>query len=136
MKPADLILLVDDDLVDVMTVKRAFRELNGTNPLHITGNGEEALSFLNNTNQTLPKLILVDLNMPRMNGIELIQYIKNDQRLCSIPIVVLTTSQEPQDIRKSYNLSVAGYIVKSIKFTDFVSALKTVYEYWLLCEYI
>ena len=97
MKSNDPILLVDDDRVDIMTVKRAFRELKVTNPVHIANNGEEALAFLSDRTNALPKLVLLDLNMPRMNGIEFMQHIKNDPRLRSIPIVALTTSREQID---------------------------------------
>ena len=135
MKSTDPILLVDDDCVDVMTVKRAFKELKVTNPLMIAHNGEEALQFLNDITKPLPKLILLDLNMPRMNGIELMQHIKYDSHLRSIPIVALTTSKEQHDLWESYNLSVAGYVVKPMDFCEFVFALKTVCEYWFLCEY-
>ena len=128
------LLLVEDDLVDVMTVKRALRDLNVTNPLRVVHNGEEALAHLRLSGQSLPGLILLDLNMPRMNGIEFLEVIKHDEHLRRIPVVVLTTSKEEQDRVNSFNLSVAGYMVKPVDYRQFVEVIRTIQLYWTLSE--
>ena len=128
------ILLVEDDQVDAMTVKRALKEINITNRLDITSNGEEALAFLRDSDNEKPGIILLDLNMPKMNGIEFLQVAKNDADLKKIPIVVLTTSKEEQDKVDSFNLGVAGYMVKPVDYLKFVEVVKTIDLYWTLSE--
>ena len=123
------ILLVEDDQVDAMTVKRALADINVTNRLDITENGEAALEFLRNpANQQL------DLNMPRMSGLEFLRIIKQDDTLKRIPVVVLTTSGEERDRVEAYGLGIAGYIVKPVDYMKFVEAVKTIDLYWTLCE--
>ena len=102
------ILLVEDDIVDQKTTERAFKMLKVTNPLEIAQNGLEALDFLEDPDKLLPCLILLDLNMPKMNGIEFLEIIKNDENLRRIPIVVLTTSNNEKDVIASYNFSGCG----------------------------
>ena len=128
------ILLVEDDKVDVMTVKRALEDINVTNKLDVAGNGEEALKHLKNTKNEIPCLILLDLNMPLMNGIELLEIIKKDADLKKIPVIVLTTSKEEQDKIDSYNLGIAGYMIKPVEYLDFVQVIKTIDMYWTLSE--
>lgn len=128
------ILLVEDDTVDAMTVKRAFRDLHITNDLAIVGNGEEALDFLRNSRNEKPSIVLLDLNMPRMNGIEFLTVAKSDPELMSIPVVVLTTSKEDQDKVDSFNLGVAGYIIKPVDYMQFVEVVRTIDLYRTLCE--
>ncbi len=136
------ILLVEDDLVDVKAVKRAFKEAKITNPLFVVGNGEEALEFLRhegtyaNSDDPLPRpgIILLDLNMPVMNGVEFLEIVKSDSNLKRIPIIVLTTSREESDRLKSYDFSVAGYIVKPVDFEKFVEAVRIIDLYWTLSE--
>ena len=135
------ILLVDDDRVDVMNVERAFRKNNITTPLNVTSNGEEALAYLRNEGEFVdtqrsprPGIILLDLNMPMMNGIEFLEIVKADQELKSIPIIILTTSHEEEDRMKSFDLSVAGYIVKPVEFNKFVEAVRLIDLYWTLSE--
>ncbi len=134
MRSFDPILLVEDDQLDVMTLKRALKDIKATNPLHIRNNGESALEFLRDLANPKPLLILLDLNMPRMNGLEFLKIIKADVDLCKIPVVVLTTSQEEQDRLASFQLSVAGYIIKPLTYPDFVEKLLIVYQYWCLSE--
>ncbi len=112
MRNSKPILLVEDDRVDTMTVKRVFKDLKVTNPLVCTVNGEEALEYLRDTGNKKPCIILLDLNMPKMNGIEFLKIVKADEQLKKIPVVVLTTSNNEQDVIESFGLSVAGYIVK------------------------
>ncbi|MFW6131211.1 MAG: response regulator [Candidatus Aminicenantaceae bacterium] len=127
------ILLVEDDQVDAMTVRRAFKDVHITNNLEVAGNGLEALDFLQNSNNPNPCIILLDLNMPKMNGIEFLKHIKKDDNLKIIPVVVLTTSEEEQDRVDSYNLGVAGYILKPVDYRKFLDVVKTIDLYWTLC---
>ena len=126
------ILLVEDDQVDVMTVKRALNEIRVTNKLNIVGNGVEALSFLRKSENENPCIILLDLNMPKMNGIEFLRIVKQDKTLKRIPVVVLTTSEEEQDRINSFNLGVAGYMQKPVDYQKFVAVIKTIDLYWTL----
>jgi CheY-like chemotaxis protein len=134
MRSSNPILLVEDDNVDVMTVKRALKDLNIKNQLDRTANGEEALEYLKNKGNKKPCIILLDLNMPKMNGIEFLQIVKADDTLKKIPVVVLTTSSQQQDIIESFKLSVAGYIVKSVDYTEFTEAISTINLYWTLSK--
>jgi CheY-like chemotaxis protein len=126
--------LVEDDRVDVMTVQRALKEIRVTNPVEVAGNGEEALKFLNNTTNPKPGIILLDLNMPKMNGIEFLKRAKQDDRLKKIPVVVLTTSKDEQDKVESFNLGVAGYMIKPVDYRKFVEVIKAIDMYWTLSE--
>lgn len=134
MRDSKPILLVEDDNVDVMTVKRALKDLKINNPLVSTVNGEEALEYLKNNDNKKPCIILLDLNMPKMNGIEFLKIAKADDTLKKIPVVVLTTSSQQQDIIESFKLSVAGYIVKSVDYAEFTEAISTINLYWTLSK--
>jgi CheY-like chemotaxis protein len=128
------ILLVEDDVVDVMTVKRALKDINVTNPLIVVGDGEEALEYLRGSKNTKPGIILLDLNMPKMNGIEFLKVAKKEEALRSIPVIVLTTSREEQDKIDSFDLSVAGYMIKPVDYQQFVEVIRTINLYWTLSE--
>ena len=128
------ILLVEDDEVDAMTVRRAMKELHVNNALLREENGEEALAFLRQPGQVMPCIILLDLNMPVMGGIEFLQVAKNDPALKRIPVVVLTTSAEQQDKVESFDLGVAGYIRKPVDYRQFVDAMRSIDAYWTLSE--
>jgi CheY-like chemotaxis protein len=134
MKNSRPVLLVEDDSVDAMTVKRALKDLNVTNPLVHTLNGEEALEYLKGNGNKKPCVILLDLNMPKMNGIEFLQVVKVNDSLKRIPVIVLTTSQEEQDKINSFKLGVAGYMLKSINYKEFVEIIRTINLYWTLSE--
>jgi len=134
MRDSRPVLLVEDDTVDAMTVRRAFRDLKVTNPLVHAVNGEEALARLRDGAGDKPCLILLDLNMPKMNGIEFLRIIKADAGLKKIPVVVLTTSSEERDVVESFRLSVAGYIIKPVDYRNFVDAVRTINMYWTLSE--
>ncbi len=134
MKNAKPILLVEDDKVDSMTIKRALREIKVTNRLDVASNGEEALEFLRDGKNEKPGIILLDLNMPKMNGIEFLKVVKQDEVLKTIPVVVLTTSKEDQDRVESFKLSVAGYMIKPVDYLQFVEVMKTINLYWTLSE--
>jgi CheY-like chemotaxis protein len=134
------ILLVEDDEVDVMTVQRAFKKGNITNPLFIAGNGIEALAMLRGEPgkpSIIPaerRIILLDLNMPKMNGLEFLHELRADPQLGHIPVIVLTTSNEERDRMQAYQLNVAGYILKPVTFSIFVDLMITLNKYWALCE--
>jgi CheY-like chemotaxis protein len=134
------ILLVEDDEIDIMNVKRAFKKCNITNPLYLAANGLEALAMLKNESANTLNLpikkviILLDLNMPKMSGIEFLQQLRADPALKLIPVIVLTTSSEKQDRAQAYELNVAGYIIKPIVFNQFVETMATLYKYWTLCK--
>jgi CheY-like chemotaxis protein len=129
------ILLVEDDEVDVMNVRRAFKKNNIGNPLWVAGNGLDALALLRGPE--IPRerrLVLLDLNMPRMNGIEFLRELRADPELGLTPVVVLTTSDDERDRVDAYHLNVAGYILKPVTFVSFVEAMATLDKYWTLVE--
>ncbi len=128
------ILLVEDDRVDAMTVKRALKEIQVTNQVHVAVDGEKALQFLKDPQQEQPCIILLDLNMPKMNGIEFLKITKKDAELQKIPVIVLTTSKQDQDKVDSFCLGVAGYMVKPVDYQQFVKIMKTIDLYWTLSE--
>jgi CheY-like chemotaxis protein len=108
MQSSKPILLVEDDSVDVMTVRRALRDLDVANQLVPAGDGEEALEYLRSQRTAKPCVILLDLNMPKMSGTEFLKIIKEDESLRMIPVVVFTTSSNEQDIARSFELGAAG----------------------------
>jgi len=127
------ILLVEDDLIDSMTVKRALKEIKIANEIVTTENGEHALEMLSNM-KMLPCIILLDLNMPKMSGLEFLAIIKNDSRYKMIPVIILTTSKQEKDKIESYKHSIAGYIAKPVDYMQFVEALRVINLYWTLSE--
>jgi len=134
MRSTKPILLVEDDRVDAMTVRRALREINVVNRLDIVGDGEEALAFLRDPENEEPCIILLDLNMPRMNGIEFLTVAKQDETLKRVPVVVLTSSREEQDKVDSFDLGVAGYMIKPVDYHQFVEVMRAIDLYWTLSE--
>jgi len=128
------ILLVEDDRIDVMMFKRAVEELNITSPLVQANNGEEALQYLRDESNEKPGIILLDLNMPKMNGIEFLKVVKADDILKTIPVVVLTTSQEEEDVIESFKLSIAGYMVKPHNYKKLMKTIASIESYWTLSE--
>ena len=129
------ILVVDDDEVDVMNVQRAFKKANIANPLFRAVDGLEALEMLRNGDvPKLNRLVLLDLNMPRMNGIEFLREIRTDPELKATSVIVLTTSNDTRDKVEAYNLNVAGYLTKPVTFTDFVELMAALNKYWMLVE--
>ena len=128
------LLLLEDDEVDVLTVKRALRDLKIGNDLLVASNGEEALDMLRDPETPKPALILLDLNMPRMNGLEFLRAGREEGCLEGIPVVVLTTSSQDQDIFEGFHLNVAGYMIKPVDYQKFVEVMKTIDLYWTLSE--
>jgi len=129
------ILLVEDDEVDVMNIRRAFKKGNISNPLFVAGNGLEALEMLRRGDvPRTRRLVLLDLNMPRMNGIEFLRELRADPELSPTPVVVLTTSDAERDKVEAYNLHVAGYLLKPVTFGNFCEAMASLNKYWALVE--
>lgn len=128
------ILLIEDDQVDAMVVRRALKELHVVNRLEHVENGEEALAYLRDPARERPCLVLLDLNMPVMNGIEFLQVVKVDSELKRIPVVVLTTSDEQEDKVESFELGVAGYMRKPVDYQQFVEIIRTIDAYWTISE--
>lgn len=129
------ILLVEDDQVDQMNVKRAFERNKIMNPLYVAENGVEALEMLRDGRvPDARRLILLDLNMPMMNGIEFLKTLRADPALSATPVVVLTTSNDEQDKVQAYNLNVAGYLLKPVTFANFVELTAALNKYWTLVE--
>jgi CheY-like chemotaxis protein len=129
------ILLVEDDQVDVMNVRRAFDRNRIVNPLFVAGDGIEALEMLRNGGvPPSRRIVLLDLNMPRMTGIEFLRELRRDPALMHTPVVVLTTSNDERDKIEAYNLNVAGYLLKPVTFINFVELMAALNKYWTLVE--
>jgi len=129
------ILLVEDDSVDVMTVVRAFKEVQFGNPIHHAEDGVVALERLRAGDIDLDKLlILLDLNMPRMNGMEFLRELRADAALKHLPVVVLTTSNNDRDRIDAYDLNVAGYLIKPVTFEGFIKVIAALRTYWTYVE--
>ncbi len=129
------IQLVEDDDVDVMNVRRAFQKHHIANPLFVAGNGVEALERLRSGE--IPRgrrIVLLDLNMPRMNGIEFLRELRQDPELKSTTVVVLTTSNDERDKVDAYDLNVAGYLLKPVTFSNFCEVMAALNKYWTLVE--
>lgn len=129
------ILLVEDNAGDVRLTREALKEGKVRNHLSVAGNGEEAMEFLRREGQFLnaprPDVILLDLNLPRKDGREVLAEIKDDPNLKRIPVVILTTSQAEQDILKTYNLHANCYIAKPVDLERFLEVIKTIEDFWL-----
>ena len=128
------ILLVEDSPADVLITREAFEEFRLTNTLYVVEDGVEALAFLNQTGKYAsvphPDLILLDLNLPRKNGREVLADIKTDPRFKSIPVVILTTSPSERDVLEAYEHHANCYIVKPVGFENFVEAMKSIRQFW------
>lgn len=134
MKTDKPILLVEDDVIDVLTVRRALGELEVDNELIVASNGEEGLELLRREPTPGPGMILLDLNMPRMNGLEFLRAVRHEGLARGVPIVVLTTSRQTRDIDEGFQHHVAGFMVKPVDYGDFVGLLQTIDHYWTLSE--
>jgi len=132
------VLLVEDDPMDVHLALRALRQANLASHLQVIRDGAEALAFIfceglharRNINLT-PKVVLLDLKLPKVDGLQVLQRIKSDPRTKTIPVVVLTSSREPSDVSHSYQLGVNSYIVKPVNFERFAAAVQELVTYWL-----
>jgi CheY-like chemotaxis protein len=134
MRSSRPILLVDDDDAEMMSVKRALKELNVHNELIHHLDGEDALNYLKENLHRCPCIILLDLNMPRMNGTDFLSAIKADVELRQIPIIVMSISNSDKDKDKCFELCAAGYVVKPANYEELINTLKTLDAYWTLSE--
>ena len=123
-------MLIEDDIVDALTVERALGDIHINNKLIHVQNGEEALNYLTDHNEEKPSIILLDLNMPGMNGLEFLEERFKSPELRAIPLVVLTTSKDESDIKASFSYGIAGYMVKPVDYKEFVDLMKVIKEYW------
>jgi two-component system, response regulator len=137
------ILLVEDNPNDVELTLRALRKHNLANRVHVTHDGEEALDFIFGTNTDgkpnnaeIPKVILLDLKLPKVDGLEVLNILKSDERTRKIPVVIVSSSREEQDLVKSYHLGANSYVVKPVDFDKFVQAVSEIGLYWLLLNQI
>lgn len=133
------ILLVEDDPHDVEMIQRAFEQIRLSNPVKVVGDGAEALEFLfgegayaDRRMQPLPRLVLLDLKLPKVDGLEVLRRIKADERTRRIPVVVLSASQEEADLARSYELGVNSYVVKPMEFAAFVESVSRLGLYWMI----
>jgi CheY-like chemotaxis protein len=128
------ILYVEDDSVDAMTVKRAVRDLKVDHSVIHLVNGEEAMKYLTSPDMEKPFVILLDLNMPKMSGIEFLKVMKTHPEIKTIPVIVLTTSKERRDVLDSFELGASGYMVKPVDYSKFVEILSRIMLYWSASE--
>lgn len=139
MKREIEVLLVEDSMSDAEMTIRALKKNNMANQLLHLNNGAEALDFLfaegaysDRQMENTPRVVLLDLKLPKVNGIEVLQRIKSDDRTKKIPVVVLTSSKEDPDIQKCYGLGVNGYVVKPVEFDEFYKAISSLGLYWMI----
>lgn len=128
------VLFIEDDMIESMKLQRAISKFQSKHKITEAKNGEEALEILRSGQ--LPDIILLDLNMPRMSGTEFLKIIKNDDRLKYLPTIILTTSENRVDLLKCFEIGIAGYIIKPLKYEDYESKLKKVFDYWEISELI
>lgn len=129
------ILLVEDDIVDVMTIQRAVGDLDIRNGIVVVNDGQEALTYLKDKNNPKPVFILLDVYMPRMNGVEFLAHLRKNYELRRIPVVILTRSVKYLDKVLLFELSIAGYIAKPVEYEAFLDIIQTIHEYWSLSEH-
>ena len=129
------ILFIEDDIIEVMKFNRVITTLGLTHQIIESKNGEAALSILQNK-ENLPNIILLDLNMPKLNGIEFLTILKNDSILKYIPTIILTTSSNFKDVKECYKIGIAGYILKPLKYEDYVLKIQKLLDYWSCNELI
>lgn len=133
MKKNLKVLLIEDNLIEVMKMKRTISFLELEHTLSVANNGEEGLKIIEDKSK-LPDLILLDLNMPKLSGIEFLSILKNNDEIKHIPTVILTTSDNQKDLEECYKLGVSGYVLKPLKYNDYVEKIKIVLSYWSMNE--
>ncbi|MDG2279424.1 MAG: response regulator [Flavicella sp.] len=129
------ILLIEDDAIEVMKLNRTISSKGLDHTIVEANNGEEALEILRKKD-ALPDIILLDLNMPKMNGIEFLSILKADDVLKYLPTVVLSTSSNDKDVMECYRIGIAGYVIKPLKYEDYVSKIVKLLAYWSMNELI
>ncbi len=137
--PGRAILLVEDNVDDELLTLRAFERQHIKNEVHVARDGVEALEYLSGTGRfadrdasILPHVVLLDLNLPRLDGLEVLRRIRADEKTRLLPVVVLTSSKEEEDLIRSYSLGANSYVRKPVDFTEFVEAVRQLGMYWLL----
>ncbi len=125
-------MLVEDDQVDIMTVERGLKKLGVINKLVTVNNGEEALQYLERSEDELPCMILLDINMPKMNGHECLKQLKSHPAFKNIPVIMLTSSMEQQDVDQGFALGISGYILKPVDYDQFIDAIQVLNSYWTI----
>ncbi len=129
------VLLIEDDMIEVMKMNRTLKSLDLSHEIIEASNGEEALRILEEK-EHLPDIILLDLNMPKISGIEFLKILKADEHLKYIPTIILTTSSNHKDLRTCYEIGISGYVLKPLKYEDYVSRMAKVFDYWSITELI
>jgi CheY-like chemotaxis protein len=132
MADAKLILLVEDDPDHELLTIRALKKSNIANEVHVARDGEEAIDLLFGENRVRPQVILLDLKLPKVDGLEVLRRIRESDSTRMLPVVVLTSSDEERDVVRSYQLGVNSYIRKPVNFTDFAEATRQLGMYWLV----
>ena len=135
MKKGLKVMLIEDDMIEVMKLNRTISKLKLEHKIIEANNGEEALNLLSHKDN-LPNLILLDLNMPKINGIEFLSTLKNDENLKHIPTVILTTSSNQKDLDECFKIGVSGYVLKPLKYEVYVKKIETILSYWSINELI
>nr|WP_315156129.1 response regulator [uncultured Flavobacterium sp.] len=123
------ILLIEDDSIEIMKFNRVLNNLGANHKIIEANNGEEALEILQ-SKTIIPDIIVLDLNMPKLNGIEFLKILKSDPVLTYIPSIILTTSSNHQDLLECYKIGIAGYLLKPLKYDDYMVRIKNLLEYW------
>ena len=136
-----VVLMAEDDEHDIVAIKRAWKEHHIANPLYIVNDGEECLDFLHQRGKYTepnpaprPGIVLLDIKMPKMDGLAVLKYIREDEEFRRLPVVMLTTSKSEEDRLRSYDLGVNAYIVKPVGFQNFSEAVRTINLFWQLVE--
>ena len=127
------ILLIEDDMIEVMKLKRSISKLDLNHKIIEANNGEDALKILSNKDN-IPDIILLDLNMPKISGIEFLSILKKDDTLKYIPTIILTTSNNHKDLIECYEIGIAGYVLKPLKYEEYVSKIEKLLAYWSINE--
>lgn len=135
MKKKLKILLIEDDTIELMKLNRAMSSLNMNHEVREANNGEDGLELLLSKNY-YPDIILLDLNMPKINGIEFLSILKGNESLKFIPTIILTTSSNEKDLQACYNIGISGYILKPLKYQDYIAKINILLSYWSANELI
>lgn len=123
------ILLVEDNIIEILKLKRAIENLGMNHEVLEAENGEIALDSIKQE-EINPDIVLLDLNMPKMNGLEFLAIVRNDERMRHLPIIILSTSNNNRDLKEAYKLGVSGYILKPLKYEDYVKKIEHTLQYW------
>ncbi len=136
-----VVLLAEDDEHDIVATKRAWKKHHVVNPLYIVNNGEECIDYLHRRGKysepgaaPRPGILLLDIKMPKMDGLAVLEHIRKDKELRRLPVIILTTSKAEEDQVRSYDLGVNAYIVKPVGFENFSEAVRTISLFWQLVE--